>query len=165
MQEDKHLPLSNDMDKALAGILALGQYLGTPDDVRASIAVLSAKSGAVRSGEPSKYEIKLVNNTRQHCWLNLIVDIYLKENPIHPEGHHAYFAKAVFVASRAIQNVVFIYDWQEKAAFAIDGVLIPVDDAWFGPCKAQKTYLVRAILRSMEGNQFEDLLLVQHLVP
>jgi hypothetical protein len=154
----------NDVDKALAGIMALGQYLTTPDDVRASISVFSAKSGAVRAGEPTQYEIKLVNNTRQHCWLKLIVDIYLKENPVHPEGHRAYFAKAVFATSRAIQNVVFIYDWQEKAAFAIDGVLLPVDDAWFGLCKAKETYLVRAILRSMEGNLFEDLLLVQRLV-
>lgn len=164
MQENQ-LVLSSldDLDKALQGFLALVEHFKASEPVTLSLSQFLAESASVRKGRTAAYQVKLVNNSKEHLWLGLLVDIYLKENPIHPEGHHGYFSKEILVPSRSSQEVAFHYNWRELAVFVIDGISFPPDSTWFGPCSMPASYLVRAQLYSEGGDLVEELPLLQRL--
>src|SRR5262249_38734368 len=98
------------------------------------------------------------------CWVRLLVDIYLQSNPVHPEGHLAYFQKRIFLRQRDSQRVDIDYDWQEGVTFHIEGVPLAPDFIWSGPCRAAGTYLVRAGLFVDDGEKpYEELTVLQRL--
>jgi hypothetical protein len=164
MQENQRSPASlDDIDKAMQGLLALAQHLKASDEAAVSLSRFSAASASVRQGETAAYQIKLLNQSQAHLWLGLVVDIYSRENPVHPDGHHAYFRKELFVPGRASRELAFHYNWRDLAAFVIDGIAFAPDSAWFGPCRAPAGYLVRAQLHSEEGDLVEELQLLQRL--
>lgn len=152
-----------DIQRAIGGIFAIVRYACSADVVSVSISLFSADAAHVRRGEDSRYELILVNNTVQHCWMRVLIDIYLRENQTHPHGHVAYFAKHIFVRSRGSQRVAVMYDWQEHARFLIDGVVCAPDRIWRGPCQADGVYLIRAMLFTDKEEPCEALTLTQRV--
>ena len=117
----------------------------------------------VKQGEPNKYVCVLTNNTARNCWARLLIDIYLKDNPVHPGGHYAYFAKNIHIGSKQSQKIELAYDWNDAAFFYVDGLKLIPDDIWRGFCMARTQYVVRALLKNEDGQPYEQLQLVQSL--
>lgn len=153
----------DDLDRTMQGLLAFVQHLKATDEVTVSLSVFSATSAIVHKGQVAEYSVKLVNNSMDHLWLALLVDIYARENQSHPAGHHAFFRKELLVPSRSSQKLAFYYNWQDSAAFLIDGYSFAPDRSWFGPFDAPAEYLVWARLYLEGGELAEELALLQHL--
>jgi hypothetical protein len=152
-----------DAKRTRNGLRAMREYGRTADDFNFGISLFAAGSLHARVGQPSHWRIELANAARQHRWVRLLLDIYLKDHPVHPDGHYAYFEKKVFVPARAQQPVVVRYDWQQAPELVIDGVALGPDDYWRGDCAAAGAYLVKAVLLSDAGKAFDEYALVQRL--
>ena len=165
MQETNLLRSSpDDIEKTMQGLLALAQHLKCKEEVAISLALFRARSASVRKGEIAEYAFKLVNNSKEHLWLGLLVGIYPRENPVHPQGHHAYFRKEIFVPSRSSQELAFHYNWRDSAAFIIDAIPFAPDSGWFGPYDEPARYLVCARLYGADAEPIEELPLLQRLL-
>ena len=147
----------------MQGFLALAQHLKREDEVDISLALFLARSASVRKGETAEYALKLVNNSKENVWLGLLVDIYARENPVRPQGHHAYFRKEIFVPGRSSRELAFHYNWQDTAAFVVDAVPFAPDNAGFGPYHETARYLIWARLYRERTELIEEHLLLQQL--
>lgn len=166
-QNDGQSRLEHDLDRTMQGLLALATYVKANGDVAVSLSQFmvqgrDGESTLVRQGEVAEYVFKLINNTQEHLWLGLLVDIYARNNQVHPEGHHAYFRKDILVPSRSSQPLAFRYNWLDSAAFVLDGFSFAPDSSWHGPCDAPGDYLVWARLYN-QGLEFKDGELVEEL--
>lgn len=156
--------LLNDLKLTASGIGALGRYVCSRDDLSLALSSFSSRSGVARPGEPSRYEVTLANDTSEHRWGRLFFDIYLQDNATHPEDHHSWFQKAVFVRSRESQRVEVIHDWRREATFRIDGIALAPDAFWRGPCETGDAhYVVKAVLFDGSEHPAETLSVVQRL--
>jgi hypothetical protein len=153
----------DDGKKIITGIQHLWQYCRTEEHISLSLSQFSSGSAVVKQGEDNRYECVLTNNTTRDCRAKLLIDIYLKDNQMHPVGHYAYLAKKIYITSKRSQKIELVYDWNDRASFYVDGLKLIADDIWRGPCKAQKQYVVRALLLNEEDRPYEELQLVQSL--
>jgi hypothetical protein len=151
-----------DVKRSLAGVFAMGHYWMAKDDIAITLSQFSSSS-TVREGQLAKFEIVLANNASTNSWVRLMVDIYLKDNQTHPEGHYAYFDKHIYLWGQASQRLEVFYDWAQNATFVIDGVPIAADNIWRGACRTTGTYLVRAILLTNMGEPYEELAICNRL--
>ena len=152
-----------DSKRIITGIQHLWRYYRTEEQISLTISRLSAESTIVTEGETNKYSCVLTNNTAQNCWASLLIDIYLKDNQVHPDGHYAYLAKKIYITSKTSQSIELIYDWNDRAFFYVDGLKLIPDDFWRGPCLTRKQYIVRALLKNADGHPGDQLHLVQSL--
>lgn len=153
-----------DLKKTITGITALIRHFLSSDDISTSLSLFSSSSILAKEGKESNYEITLANNTASPCWARLLIDIYLKNNPVHPEGHRAYFEKKIFITSRENQRIKISYNWKDKTIFEINGVSLNPDNVWRGECETKGKYFVKAVLLNEEGKPFDQLTIVQNVV-
>ena|SRR5947209_3087052 len=152
-----------DRKKIITGLHSLWRYCRTRDDISLSLSRFSSDSALAKEGGLNCYECLVANNTTQHRWVKLLIDIYLKDYPVHPEGHYAYLAKRIYVRSGECQAIELRYNWNDRGSFSLNGMVLPPDDLWRGGCRAQKQYVVKALLLDDGGEIYEDLQIVQSL--
>ena len=153
----------NDARLTVVGLFAIGRHFFSKDDNLLSISLFSSNSTMAREGEFSKYEVILANNTAQHRWIKLHIDINLKDNSTRPNGIYAYFEKKIFVRSRENQRIEVAYDWRNSVTFTIDGLILSPDTMLCGSWQTRGACLVKAVLFADEGKPYEELTLIQQL--
>jgi hypothetical protein len=144
--------------RAWQDYIAAVRWLGTiarhsraPDRIDLALSFLSADAAIAHESHMSIYRLNLANPGTVPRWIKLIIDIYLVENPVHPEGHLGYFDKKILVRPLDSQKVQIGFDWKERAVFRIEGVDFPADGAWWGPCRRLGVYSVKALAAIGEG--------------
>ena len=152
-----------DCKKIAFGLLNLLRYLISRDRISVCLSLFSTNSIVVKEGAVSHYEIVLANNTFQPFCVSLLFDIYLRSNPIHPEGHYAFFKKHVYVRGRENQGIKISYDWEDSVVIDIDDISTSPDDFWRGICRIKGKYFVHVLLLNRESKSFDHLTLVQEL--
>jgi len=157
------LDVFRDAGKVIKGFFAILWYGISKDKIRLSLSFLYTTSQVVKPGYNSTYEIGICNISRQSVWVKLLFDIYPKENSDHPNGHHSYFEKAIFVRAHESQSLRIIYDWKDYAVIEIEGVPFEQDVFWSGECESKGKYFVKALLLDEKGEAFDELTLVQNL--
>lgn len=157
------LVTQNDRQRITTGLQSFWRHFRTADHISLSLARFSAASAVAREGGRNTYECLVANNTGEHRWVKLLIDIYLKDRQVHPEGHYAYFTKSIYVRSKDCEHVRVTYDWNDRAAFCLDGLEFPADDLWRGSCREEKHYMIKASLLNEDGIEYEGLQLIQNL--
>ena len=152
-----------DAGNVISGFFAILWYSISKDKIKLSLSLFTTTSPVVRQGRHCPYNISICNVSEQNAWVRLIIDIYLKENPVHPEGHYGCFEKAIFMRAHQSLSLRIIYDWDEYASIYIDDVSFEPDVFWSGDCQFKGKYLVKALLLDKTGEAFSELSLVQNL--
>lgn len=155
----------NDTKRIFSGLFSLLRYIFEREEISLSLSLFSTDSQNSRMGETSTYELILVNNSNNTLWARVLLDFYKKDNPVHPDGHLAYFEKKVLVKKRTNEKIVMYFNWQNDARFEIDGVISGPDGTWHGNCELSGTYNVFAVLLNETGNQLETLTIIQSITP
>lgn len=154
-----------DVWKVFRGFCSIIRYIIFKERITASLSSFSAEEGYVNFYKTNIYKIKFLNNACEPKWFDLVIDIYYKDNPVHPEGHYAYFSKKVFAGKLESKTMLFSYDWQNNALFFIDNISLPPDNQWIGNCTKQGFYHVKIILKNMSNNFIVDeLFITQEMV-
>lgn len=152
-----------ELKKLVYGTFRFAAYLLSKDKITVSLSQFSTVYSEAEIGKESIYEAIISNNTNKNLWLKLLVDIYVLNNQVHPEGHYAYFEKSIFIqAHECIKNKI-IYNWLDNAIFEIDGVQFYPNNEWNGCCDLKGKYIIIALLRDENGNTYEKLTLVQEV--
>ena len=149
----------------LSGFFALLRYIIEREEISLSLSLFSTDSQNSQIGKTSAFELTLANNSNKDLWSRVLLDFYRKDNPIHPDGHLAYFEKKVFVKNRTNQKIVMYYNWQEDARFEIDGFISEPDSTWHGKCEVSGKYQVFAVLLNETGKTLETLTIIQSITP
>lgn len=157
--------LWNDTKRILSGFFALLRYIIEREEISLSLSLFSTDSQNSQIGKTSAFELTLANNSNEDLWARVLLDFYRKDNPIHPDGHRAYFVKKVFVKNRTSQKIVMHYNWQEDARFEIDGVISAPDSTWHGNAEVSGKYQVFAVLLNETGKTVETLTIIQSITP
>ena len=152
-----------DLNNIISGLGLLLKYCFSKDDITLALSLFSANSFIVRCGSTYTYEVIIVNNTDRDIGLKLMLDIYLKSNPVHPEGHYAYYVKNIFIKTHEVKHVDFSYNWENHAQFVIDGTVAQSDDLWRGICAVKGMYCVHALLLNEQHTCIDKLTIIQHL--
>jgi len=152
-----------DLRRVISGIINFARYSLSDEKVPVSLSLLSSASFKTEAGRECRYDVSMANNTPQGLWTNLLLDIYQKDNPAHPEGHYAYYEKRVYLQARASQKIKIIYDWEKPPLFDIDGTVFSPDNSWRGSLNAEGKYIINAILKGEENIFIEQLTLIQEL--
>lgn len=147
----------------LKGLRSMVRHSRSMENSSLALSVLSSDSYMVRAGHLNWYQVKIANNTSDCRWFKLIVDIYLEENAVHPEGHFGYFDKVIMARPGDSQDVQIGFDWNECAVFRIEGVDFPADGLCWGPCRTAGVYSVRAIAAEKPGQTLAQLEIHQKL--
>jgi hypothetical protein len=154
-----------ELRRLFRGVRTLQAHCTTPDHVPLSISLLRAPGAEVAEGEVMNYELVLANSTGEHQWAKVVVDIYNKKDPSHPNGHFGYFSKRIFLRARQAQKVAMVFNWSEAAWFAIDGVNLAPDGIWIGSCRKSGIYWFKALLFAADNQPAEELVLAQNFRP
>ena len=157
--------LWNDTKRIFSGFFALLRYIFEREEISLSLSLFSTDSQNSQIGKTSAFELTLANNSNEDLWGRVLLDFYRKDNPIHPDGHLAYFEKKVFVKNRTNQKIVMHYNWQEDARFEIDGVISAPDSTWHGNGEVSGKYQVFAVLLNETGKTLETLTIIQSITP
>jgi hypothetical protein len=157
--------LWNDTKRIFSGLFALLSYVYVREEISLSLSLFSTDSQNSQIGKTSVFELTLANNSREDLRARVLFDFYRKDNPIHTDGHLAYFEKKVFVKNRASQKIVMHYNWQEDARFEIDGVISAPDSTWRGSGEVSGKYRVFAVLLDETGKTVETLTIIQSIIP
>jgi hypothetical protein len=155
--------LLHDFKSLIAGIPVFIRFTREAEDIQVSISSFSTASHAVSKGHECTYEIVLANTTSVDRFQKLLIDIYAKDRPVHPEGHHAYFMKSCLITKRGSTILRFTYDWNDAASFYLDSVRLAPDMSWQGARTTEEKYLIRAVLFDINERPCEELTLVQSL--
>lgn len=153
----------NDTRLMISGALKLVRDVRDPDPVTLSMSLFLASSATVKEGMPAKYQIALANMTQQHKLCKLVIDLYLKDDPTHPQGHYGFFEKMVVLEKLTGTAVDIEYDWDKAATVTINGAFAGSAVMWRGPCSRPGTYRVSALLFDHSGSKIEDLYVIQEL--
>jgi hypothetical protein len=155
-------PIADGMRVAHA-IPGIWDYIRKDERIDASLSLFSATSFDVVRSLPAQYSVVLANGTSQLLSRKILIDIYKRDLPVHPEGHHAWFVKSFHLLPGRSYDITITYDWVKHACFALDGVALPPDDHWLGDCHGLGRYAIHAVLSDGSGNQLEHLFIVQDL--
>ena len=152
-----------DAGDVIRGLFAVLWYAISKDKIKLSLSLFITTSPVVRCGHRYPYNISICNASDQEAWVRLIIDIYSKEKPVHPDGHYSYFEKTVFVRAQQSQTIKIIYDWKDYVRIDIEDISFDADVFWSGDCQFKGKYLVKALLLNKSGEAFSELSLVQNL--
>lgn len=152
-----------DFKKIALGLLGLLRYLTSEDKISVCLSLFSSDSLTAKEGVVSHYKIVLANNALQPLCVSFMFDIYLRSNPIHPEGHYAFFKKRIYVRGKENQEIKISYDWEDSVIIDIDDIPTNPDDFWRGNFRIKGKYSVNVLLLNGESKSFDRLTLVQEL--
>ena len=152
-----------DIRRTVCGIGSLIKYCFEKDDISLALSLFSANSSSIRAGNTYTYDVIIINNTAQDIRARLLFDIYLKNKPVHPEGHFAYYVKNIFIRSHQSSSAVISYNWNDCLKFTIDGHITDPDNVWRGVCSSKGAYLIQAALLDEHGTCLDKLTIAQQL--
>ena len=152
-----------DFKRIIYGIINLARYSLSDEKVPVSLSLFSSASFKTETGRECHYDISIANSAPQGLWINLLLDIYQKDNPIHPEGHYAYYEKSVYLQAQASQKIKIMYDWKKPPLFDIDGTVFSPDNSWRGSLNVEGKYIINAILKGEENIFIEQLTLIHEV--
>ena len=152
-----------DIRKIFSGFCSLLKYLSFNDEIGLTLSLFSADSAIVRPGNKHTYKIIMLNNTNNDAQLRVLFDIYRLKNPVHPEGHYAYYAKNVFLKAHKNKEIEIDYNWKDCCNITADGAVVTPDDSWRGTCSSTEKYAVQAVLLNEQGSCLDKLTIVQEL--
>lgn len=152
-----------DFRRIVSGIINLARYYFSNESVRFSLSLFTSSSFKAETGRACRYDVSIANNTPQGLWTNLLMDIYQKDNQVHPEGHYAYYEKRIYLQAQASQKVKITYDWEKPPLFDIDGTVFSPDNSWQGRLKTGGKYTISAILKGEDNMFIEQLTLMQEV--
>lgn len=153
----------SDAYKVFNGLISIFRHAISKDKVCLGIALFSALSQKVKLGDNSIYDLTICNASKQSTWVRLIIDIYLHDNCVHPEGHYGYFEKAIFLRTHETQRLHIIYNWKDCASIEIDEIPFKPDVFWYGNGELKGKYLVKALLLDRNKDAYDERTLVQYL--
>jgi hypothetical protein len=157
--------IANDAWRIVRAIPVMCHDVCKQERIDCSISLFSAASfDAVRS-LPSKYSLVVTNNTSQPLLRKILIYIYKRNSPVHPEGHYASFDRSFRLAPGKSCEIKLTYDWVKHARFIFEGVALLPDNFWRGECNTPGRYAVHAALFEADGKRCENLFIVQDLVP
>jgi hypothetical protein len=157
------IDIFRDAGKVVKGLFSIFWYGISKDKISVSLSVFRTNSQVVKQGDNCTYEIGICNISKHSITVKFLFDIYLKENPVHPNGHYGYFEKSIFVQAHKSQDFRIIYDWKDYAVIDIDDITLEPDVFWCGECESKGKFIVRALLLDEKGETFDELTLVQNL--
>jgi len=152
-----------DIKQIIHDIGLLIKYCFSRDEISLVLSLLSVNSFIATPGIISNYEVQITNNTSQETMIKLVLDIYLKSNPQHPEGHYSYFAKNIIMPAYKSKLIMITYNWVDKVQFTFDNYSGNPDDFWQGSCDEKETYIVKALLIDSQGTSRDILTINQQL--
>lgn len=152
-----------DTFNVVKGFFAVLSYAITKDQISLGLSHFSTTFRVVKLGYHCTYQVGICNITEKNEWVRMLFDIYLKKNPVHPEGHYAYFEKTIYVKAQESQQVNINYDWKDNVVIDIDDVSFDPDIFWSGECVSMGKYVVKALLYDEKGEVFDELKLIQKL--
>jgi len=158
------ITIIRDIQKTIGGLINLIRYPLLRDDQTVRLSLFTSESLSIKKDGPSTYEVVLTNNTHKSLWVKLLIDIYSKDNPVHPEGHHAYFERRIFLEQKKAEKIIISYDWKKEMSFKIRGVLFAPEGHWYGNCDLKGKFLMHAVLVGKEGKHIDMLTIVQEAV-
>jgi hypothetical protein len=141
----------------------LVRYARDIDSISSSISIFSAETNKVKFGEIQKYHLIILNNTNTNEFYKLVIDIYFKDNPVHPQGHYTFFEKNILLPPKSNEAIKLYFNWNQTAVFIVQDVPLVPDSFWRGDCKLPGRYYVRALLYNTKHDLVEELFLVQEL--
>jgi len=156
--------LLHDTKLMFSGMADIVRYARDVDNIETSISLFSTPSHIVGSERGCDYEVVIANATPSDCFQTLLIDIYLRDKPIHPDGHYAFFDKTILLRKRGNTTVRISYDWKDRATLLLEKAVVPPDHFWRGECNALEKYVIRATLFGTGGEPCEELTLVQKLI-
>ncbi len=153
----------HDARMMLSGVRKLARYYREPDPPPESISMFLASTSIVKKGVPARYQLTLANVSTHHAFCRFVVDIYYKDNPVHPEGHYGYFEKSLILEKETSTVVDIEYDWNDSVSTAVNGTPSGPGSAWRGLCSLPGFYYVRAFLFDHSGSNLEEVFVIQEL--
>jgi hypothetical protein len=153
-----------DIIRIFSGACALISYCFSKDNIPVALSQFSTESFFVIPGNTYSYDLHICNDTGTNAAVKLLVDIYAKELPVHPEGHYAYYSKNIYLTAHESKHLVVSYNWIDSFAIRIDELSHMPDDSWRGTCRQKGAYLIQAILLNEHGQRLDGLSIVQQLV-
>jgi len=161
---DNIITIVSDIRKVFSGFCALLRYLILNDKIPLTLSLFSADSSVVSIGSRSTYKITILNNAAQDSRLRLLFDIYRLKNPVHPDGHYAYYAKNVFLKAHETKQLDIDYNWKDCLSITADESVTTPDDSWRGTCSSKEKYVILAVLLDEQGHSLDKLTIAQQLV-
>jgi len=152
-----------DLRRIISGVINLVRCSVSNENIGVSLSTFSTASFRTEIGKECRYGVSIANNSAQGLWSILLIDIYLKENQKHPEGHYAYYEKRVYLRGRESQNIEIIYNWKTPPLFKIEGAAFSPDNLWRGSLNAEGRFIIHALLKSSENAVIEHLTLLQEV--
>ena len=154
----------NDIRKTFSGLCTLLRHVISPDEISIALSLFSADSAIVRPGNKHTYKIIMLNDTNNDTPLRVLFDIYRLKNPVHPEGHYAYYAKNYFLKAHENKELEIDYNWEDCCNFIADEAAAAPEDSWRGTCSSKEKYAVMAVLLNEHGQRLDKLTITQQLV-
>jgi hypothetical protein len=157
--------LAHDVKRVVRALPVMWNHVREPERLDCSISLFSAASIDARQSLQAEYFLVLANSMSQPLLCKLLLEIYKRDRPIHPEGHYAWFERSFRLAPGRSCEIKLTYDWLEHAEFIVDGAALPPDGFWRGDCNAVGRYAVHAVVFGGGSNRSEALFIVQDLKP
>ncbi|MFI5251115.1 MAG: hypothetical protein ACHQQQ_01675 [Bacteroidota bacterium] len=155
--------VASDFIKVISRTRDLIRYAREVDSVPASISIFSCDKPTVRLNQISEYRLILANNSPQDFYVKILIDIYRKEHPVHPEGHFAYFSKSLYLPKMQPLTITVAYDWNREACIVIDDAQCSPEEFWRGTVSEKGVYYINASLYHGGDKSLERLMLAQEL--
>jgi hypothetical protein len=155
--------IAHDVRRIVHAIPIMCNDVCKQERIDCSISLFSAASFDALRSLPTEYSLVLANSTSQPLLRKILIDIYKRDRPVHPEGHYAWFARSFRLPPGKSCEIKLTYDWLGHARFILDGLALSPDGFWRGECNALGRYEVHAVLFDGGGNRSEDLFIVQDL--
>jgi hypothetical protein len=153
-----------DIRKICNGFCSLLKYSIFNDEIGLTLSLFSADSAIVHSGNKHTYKIIMLNDTNNDAPLRVLFDIYRLKNPVHPDGHYAYYAKNVFLKAHETKQLDIDYNWKDCFSITADESVATPDDSWRGTCSSKEKYVIIAVLLDEQGHSLDKLTITQQLV-
>ena len=134
------------------------------DRIPIALSLFSTSSLIVIPEDTHLYDIYILNNTDENFAAKILIDIYFKDNQVHPEGHYAYYSKNIFLQAREFKHLVMRYNWKDSFTIHFNGCEYLPDTGWRGLCSNAGAYLIQAILLDDRDHRLDSLSIVQKLV-
>jgi hypothetical protein len=157
--------IANDARRIVRAIPIMWNNVRNRECIDCSISLFSAASFDVLRSVPAEYSLVLANSTSQPLLRRILIEIYKRNRPVHPEGYYAWFDKSFRLPPGESSEIRLTYDWLEHARFILKDIALPPDGFWRGDCNTPGRYAVHAVLFDGGGNRSEDLFIVQDLKP
>jgi hypothetical protein len=153
----------HDVKQIVRAIPTMWKYLRQQERIDCSISLFSAASSDAFLSLPTEYSLVLANDTSRPLVRKILIDIYRRHRPVHPDGHYAWFHKTFRLLPRTSCVITVTYDWIDAVRFVLNGVALSPDGFWRGDCSAPGPYAVQAVLFDAADNHAELVFIIQDL--